>query len=40
MFEGEDPQKVREALDNSRRWETRSKENFDKAQSGTSCSPA
>ncbi len=32
MFGGEDPQKVREALDNSRRWESRSKDNFDKAQ--------
>ena len=32
LFKGEDPAKVREALENSRKWESRAKENFEKAQ--------
>lgn len=32
LFKGEDPAKVREALDNSRKWEGRAKENFEKAK--------
>lgn len=32
LFKDQDPAKVKEALDNSRKWETRAKENFTKAQ--------
>jgi hypothetical protein len=32
LFKGEDPAKVREALDNSRKWESRAKDNFEKAK--------
>lgn len=32
LFEGEDPAKVRQALDDSRKWEQRAKTNFQKAQ--------
>lgn len=32
VFEGQTPAQVKEALENSRRWENRSKENFDKAK--------
>jgi len=32
LFKGEDPAKVREALENSRKWEQRAKENFEKAK--------
>lgn len=32
LFKGEDPAKVRQALEDSRKWETRSKENAEKAK--------
>lgn len=32
LFKDEDPAKVREALENSRKWEQRAKDNFEKAQ--------
>lgn len=32
LFKDQDPAKVKEALDNSRKWEQRAKDNFEKAQ--------